>query len=82
MNIDTLLQEIEELKQELKEVKEQLKKYTAPKRNIAYYHNHREEILKKIKEDPSYKEKNREKSKKAYLKRKEQKLLEKENKDI
>jgi len=83
MNIEAILQENENLKKELKEVKEHLKKYTAPKRNNSYYENHKEEILKKIKEDPLYKEKVKEKSQKAALKRKEKKLLlEQEPKDI
>jgi hypothetical protein len=71
---------------ENQQLKEHLKKYTAPKRNKNYYENHKEEIIKKVKE---YKEKTRydkkplpekikEYSKRAYIKRK-QKLLEDNN---
>ena len=58
-------------------LKEHLKKYTAPKRNKKFYENHKEEIIKKVKE---YKEKNKSKkpdpekikeySRRAYLKKK------------
>jgi len=71
----------ENLLVENKELKEHLKKYTAPKRNKTFYENHKEDIIKKVKE---YKEKNgvkkpspekiKEYSKKAYLKKK-QKIL-------
>ena len=66
---------------EIQELKEHLKKYTAPKRNKTFYENHKEDIIKKVKE---YKEKNgikkpspekiKEYSKRAYLKKK-QKML-------
>ena len=62
---------------EIQELKEHLKKYTAPKRNKKFYENHKEEIIKKVKE---YKEKNESKkpspekikeySRRAYLKKK------------
>lgn len=81
MDIEAILLENELLKKELQEVREHLKKYTAPKRNTSYYAKHKEEILKKIKEDPLYKEKVKEKSKKASLKRKEQKMKLEEEKD-
>ena len=67
---------------EIQELKEHLKKYTAPKRNKTFYENHKEDIIKKVKEykknhsvkKPSP-EKIKEYSRRAYLKKK-QKLLE------
>ena len=35
---------------EIQELKEHLKKYTAPKRNKTFYENHKEDIIKKVKE--------------------------------
>jgi len=82
--INTLKEELEKTKNELIETKEHLKKYTAPSNMKKYYQNHKEEIIKKVKE---YKEKNnykpnidkkkrKEYNKLAYQKRKEK--LEKE----
>ena len=78
----------ENLLVENKELKEHLKKYTAPKRNKTFYENHKEDIIKKVKE---YKEKNgvkkpspekiKEYSKRAYLKKK-QKMLDNIEKNI
>ena len=67
---------------EIQELKVHLKKYTAPKRNKTFYENHKEDIIKKVKEyrknhsvkKPSP-EKIKEYSRRAYLKKK-QKLLE------
>ena len=53
--INTLKEELEKTKTELIETKEHLKKYTAPSNMKKYYQNHKEEIIKKVKE---YKEKN------------------------
>ncbi len=50
-----LKEELEKIKNELIETKEHLKKYTAPSNMKKYYQNHKEEIIKKVKE---YKEKN------------------------
>jgi len=72
------------LENELKDTKEHLKKYTAPSNMKKYYQNHKEEIIKKVKE---YKEKNnykpnidkekrKEYNKIAYQKRKEKKEIE------
>jgi hypothetical protein len=92
MSIEELTKEIVFLKEEntkfkieLEETKEHLKKYTAPSNMKKYYQNHKESIIKKVKE---YKEKNnykpnidvekrKEYNKIAYQKRKDK--LEKEN---
>ena len=86
--INILKAELEKTKNELVETKEHLKKYTAPSNMKKYYQNHKEEIIKKVKE---YKEKNnykpnidkekrKEYNKLAYQKRKEKKeKMEKEN---
>lgn len=76
---------ITDLENELMETKEHLKKYTAPKRSKKYYEEHKEEIIKKVKEyhqinppKPISPEKRKEYNKLAYLKKKE-KLQNKEN---
>jgi len=88
--INFLKTELEKTKKELIETKEHLKKYTAPSNMKKYYQNHKEEIIKKVKE---YKEKNnykpnidkekrKEYNKLAYQKRKEKmekEKMEKEN---
>jgi hypothetical protein len=85
-----LKEENEKIKSELEKTKEHLKKYTAPSNMKKYYQNHKDSIIKKVKE---YKEKNnykpiidiekrKEYNKIAYQKRKEKlenKKLEKEN---
>ena len=43
-------EENKKLKDELNETKEHLKKYTAPKRSKTYYENHKDEIIKRVKE--------------------------------
>ena len=76
------------LENELNETKEHLKKYTAPSNMKKYYQNHKEEIIKKVKEykeknnyNPSIdKEKRKEYNKIAYQKRKEK--MEKEKNEI
>ena len=88
MEINMLKAELEKTKNELIETKEHLKKYTAPPTMKKYYQNHKEEIIKKVKE---YKEKNnykpiidkekrKEYNKIAYQKRKEK--MEKEKSEI
>jgi sugar-specific transcriptional regulator TrmB len=42
--------ELEKTRNELNETKEHLKKYTAPSRSKSYYENHKEEIIKRVKE--------------------------------
>ena len=94
MSIEDLTQEIFFLKEENKRImtelentKEHLKKYTAPSNMKKYYQNHKDSIIKKVKE---YKEKNnykpnidvekrKEYNKIAYQKRKEKIKIEKEN---
>ena len=48
--IKELEEELEKTKKELNETKEHLKKYTAPTRNKTYYENHKEEVIKRVKE--------------------------------
>ena len=92
MNTEELVKENQILKEtlekttnELIKTKEHLKKYTAPSNMKKYYQNHKEEIIKKVKE---YKEKNnytpvidvekrKEYNKIAYQKRKEKEEKEK-----
>jgi len=47
-----LKEELEKTKQELIQTKEHLKKYTAPTRYKAYYENHKQELLEKMKSNP------------------------------
>ena len=48
--IKELEDELEKTRKELNETKEHLKKYTAPSRSKTYYENHKEEIIKRVKE--------------------------------
>ena len=82
MNIETILQENFLLKQEIQQLKEHLKKYTAPKRNILYYENHKEDLLKKMKDNPISPEKRKEYNKISYQRRKEKKMKEQQNINI
>jgi len=72
-----LKEENEKLRKELDETKQHLKKYTAPARTKTYYQNHKEEIIKKVKdykEKTEYtvsKEKRKEYNRIAYKNRKE-----------
>ena len=77
--IKELEDELEKTRKELDETKEHLKKYTAPSRSKTYYENHKEEIIKRVKEHKqttnyTYEvspEKRKEYNKIAYQKRKE-----------
>jgi hypothetical protein len=77
--IKELEDELEKTRKELNETKEHLKKYTAPSRSKTYYENHKEEIIKRVKEHKqttnyTYEvspEKRKEYNKIAYQKRKE-----------
>jgi hypothetical protein len=80
MNIQDILKENEQLKKELHDVKEHLKKYTAPKRNTVYYENHKEELLKKMKENPPSSDKRKEYNSISYQRRKEKQKEVTENK--
>ena len=76
---NTMLEEtVQRLKNELNETKEHLKKYTAPKRSKVFYEKHKEEILEK-KKDPKVRENRKEINKRAYQKRKEKLIKEKES---
>ncbi len=69
--INKLKDENKKLQCELNETKEHLKKYTAPKRNKTYYEKHKDEILEKMKSNPTPADKRKEYNKKYYLKKKE-----------
>jgi hypothetical protein len=69
--ISILKQENLYLKQKVADLEEHLKKYTAPSRSKAYYENHKEELLEKMKKYKPTPEQIKEKNRKAYLKRKE-----------
>ena len=79
IKIKELEDELEKTRKELNETKEHLKKYTAPSRSKTYYENHKEEIIKRVKEHKqttnyTYEvspEKRKEYNKIAYQKRKE-----------
>ena len=92
MTVDELInklkiteEENKKLQEELIQTKEHLKKYTAPSNMKKYYQNHKEEIIKKVKEykkNNNYNpiidaEKRKEYNKIAYQKRKEKKEKEK-----
>ena len=87
MNIDEILLKNKQLEEENIDLKEKLKKYTAPKRSKNYYENHKEEVIKKVKE---YREKTnyhyeipsdkkKEYARTAYLNKKEKQKKQKEN---
>ena len=77
--IKELEDELKKTKEELNDTKEHLKKYTAPVRSKAYYENHKEEIIQKVKEHKqatNYKyiassEQKKEWARTAYLNKKE-----------
>jgi hypothetical protein len=77
--INLLKEELEKTKIELAETKEHLKKYTSPANMKKYYQNHKDEIIKRVKEHKEKtgykpvidKEKRKEYNKIAYQKRKE-----------
>ena len=79
IKIKELEDELEKTRKELTETKEHLKKYTAPSRSKTYYENHKEEIIKRVKEHKqttnyTYEvspEKRKEYNKIAYQKRKD-----------
>ena len=56
---------------EFNQLKEHLKKYTAPIRHKAYYENHKQELLEKMKSNPIPTDKRKEYNKKYYLKKKD-----------
>jgi phage protein D len=62
---------IKELEEENKKLKEHLKKYTAPSYKKAYYEKNKEQILEKMKSNPTSPEKRKEYARRAYLNKKE-----------
>jgi len=66
-----LEEENKKLLDELNKTKEHLKKYTAPTRSKKYYETHKEELLEKMKLNPTPSEKRKEYNKNYYLKKKE-----------
>jgi len=86
---EKLLIENAELKKINDDLETRLKKYTSPERNKRFYQNHKEEIKEKVKKyvkKTNYKpvvskEKRKEYSRRAYLKKKE-KLAQLENKCV
>lgn len=70
--IKILEEENIQLKKKIQETSEHLKKYTSPERNKKFYENHKEELLQKMKTNPTSSEKRKEYNKKYYLKKKEQ----------
>jgi hypothetical protein len=87
LNQNTLLKkENETLQQEIVEIKAHLKRYTAPERNRRFYQAHKKEIYEKSKESNlKWKQENKDRVKlhnrKAYLKKKQKILEEKERED-
>lgn len=73
-----LEEKYQNLQTELISTKEHLKRYTAPARNKTFYENHKEDLLEKMKANPTSSEKRKEYNKRAYKKKKE-KLQELEN---
>ena len=74
-----LEEQVQKLTTELMETKEHLKKYTAPTRSKKYYETHKEELLEKMKLNPTSSEKRKEYNKRYYLKKKEKEEKEEVN---
>ena len=68
---EEMAEKIKALEAENTQLKEHLKKYTAPVRSKKYYQEHKEELLQKMKENPTPKEKQKEYNRISYLRRKE-----------
>jgi hypothetical protein len=78
MNVDEIITKnklLEEknakLEEELQATKEHLKKYTAPASRKLYYESNKEDILEKMKANPTPPEKRKEYNKESYLRKKE-----------
>lgn len=69
--IKELTDEICKLKEELQLTKEHLKKYTAPASRKLYYEKNKEQILDKMKANPTPPDKRKEYNRESYLRRKE-----------
>ena len=74
MDTEELKKKVFELEEENQKLKEHLKRYTAPENTKEYYKRNRERVIQRVKEyqkkNPVSKEKQREYSRKAYLKKK------------
>ena len=68
---EEMAEKIKALEAENTQLKEHLKKYTAPVRSKKYYQEHKEELLQKMKENPTPKQKHKEYNRISYLRRKE-----------
>jgi hypothetical protein len=83
MNNDDIIKELKEennrLKEELQITKEHLKKYTAPASRKLYYENNKEQILEKMKANPTPPDKRKEYNRESYLRRKEKQKANNEN---
>jgi hypothetical protein len=83
MNNDDIIKELKEennrLKEELQITKEHLKKYTAPTSRKLYYEKNKEQILEKMKANPTPPDKRKEYNRESYLRRKEKQKANNEN---
>ncbi len=83
MNNDDIIKELKEennrLKEELQITKEHLKKYTAPASRKLYYEKNKEQILDKMKANPTPPDKRKEYNRESYLRRKEKQKANNEN---
>jgi hypothetical protein len=75
MDKDEIIKELAEknakLEEELQTTKEHLKKYTAPASRKLYYESNKEDILEKMKANPTPPEKRKEYNRESYLRKKE-----------
>jgi hypothetical protein len=75
MDKDEIIKELAEknakLEEELQTTKEYLKKYTAPASRKLYYESNKEDILEKMKANPTPPEKRKEYNRESYLRKKE-----------
>jgi hypothetical protein len=83
MNSDDIITQLQEennrLKEELQITKEHLKKYTAPASRKIYYEKNKEQILERIKSNPTPPNKRKEYNRESYLRRKEKLKTNNEN---
>ncbi len=83
MNNDDIIKELKEennrLKEELQLTKEHLKKYTAPASRKIYYEKNKDQILEKMKANPTPPDKRKEYNRESYLRRKEKQKANTEN---
>ena len=83
MNNDDIIKQLKEennrLKEELQITKEHLKKYTAPASRKLYYEKNKDQILEKMKANPTRPDKRKEYNRVSYLRRKEKQKANNEN---